>query len=79
MQWYAHFTPTSAAGINQAERWFAELMCKQLNSSVGYTGSARVRNVKSRQHMVIEVAAREAARIDDSIERDLEAEETGAV
>lgn len=36
MQWYAHFTPTSAAGINQAERWFAELMCKQLNSSVGY-------------------------------------------
>ena len=28
--WQVHFTPTSASWINQVERWFAELMRKQL-------------------------------------------------
>lgn len=28
--WHIHFTPTSASWINQVERWFAELTCKQL-------------------------------------------------
>ncbi len=28
--WHVHFTPTSASWLNQAERWFAELTCKQL-------------------------------------------------
>lgn len=29
-RWHVHFTPTSASWINQVERWFAELIRKQL-------------------------------------------------
>ncbi|BCH68186.1 hypothetical protein RvVAT039_pl10350 (plasmid) [Agrobacterium vitis] len=32
--WHVHFTPTSASWINQVERWFAELMRKQLQRGV---------------------------------------------
>ena len=32
--WHVHFTPTSASGINQVERWFAELTRKQLQRGV---------------------------------------------
>ncbi|WP_342212864.1 transposase [Rhizobium sp. CFBP 8762] len=32
--WHIHFTPTSASWINQVERWFAELTCKQLQRGV---------------------------------------------
>ena len=31
--WHVHFTPTSS-WINQVERWFAELTCKQLQRGV---------------------------------------------
>jgi len=32
--YHVHFTPTSASWINQVERWFAELTCKQLRRGV---------------------------------------------
>lgn len=35
--WDIHFTPTSASWINQVERWFAELTCKQIQRGVRRT------------------------------------------
>ena len=32
--YHVHFTPTSASGINQVERWFAELTRKQIQRGV---------------------------------------------
>ena len=32
--WHVHFTPTSASWITQVERWFAELIRKQLQRGV---------------------------------------------
>lgn len=32
--WHVHFTPASASWINQVERWFAELIRKQLQRGV---------------------------------------------
>jgi transposase len=40
-RYHVHFTPTSASWINQVERWFAELTCKQLRHGV-HTSTAQL-------------------------------------
>ena len=46
MQWYAHFTSTSASWINQVEHQFAELMCKQLRQGTHVSNKQLETNIR---------------------------------